>query len=64
MKLVNPAGRNVTTFATEVDRCACYCANSWVSASGLASNGTCGCNCYSGNSANYNSNLNTASSAR
>jgi hypothetical protein len=60
MKLVNPAGRNVTTFSTEVNRCACMCYNSWNSAFNGADDYTCSCNCQSGNTNNMNSNWNSA----
>ncbi|PJI07698.1 MULTISPECIES: CA_C0660 family putative sactipeptide bacteriocin [Clostridium] len=57
MKLVNPAGRDITTFSTEVNRCACTCAGTWASQSVSGDDGTCNCHWYS--SDNLNVNLNT-----
>ncbi|UZW16221.1 CA_C0660 family putative sactipeptide bacteriocin [Clostridium pasteurianum] len=60
MKLVNPVGRNVTTFATEVNRCTCYCANNWNAGFNQGNDYLCGCNCYWLNTNNENANLNVA----
>ncbi|PJI07700.1 MULTISPECIES: CA_C0660 family putative sactipeptide bacteriocin [Clostridium] len=63
MKLVNPAGRDITTFSTEVNRCACMCAGSWSSGYNRADDVTCGCNCHWYSSDNENANLNSANAA-
>jgi hypothetical protein len=60
MKLVNPAGRDISTFNTEANRCACMCSTSslWNSAYQSADDYTCSCECSYGDAnsnANYNS---------
>jgi len=58
MKLVNPAGRNVSSFDTQADYCRCIC-STWDLHSGTYSYsynyGWCACECsYGSDNANAN----------
>lgn len=62
MKLVNPEGRDISTFSTEVHRCPCMCNSAWASGRNRANTLICGCECSS-NKRNMNANRNAAQRA-